>query len=110
MIFTEQAEYATFANETLKNQTRRPDCKVAEVILTNMVAKIIIRFCLLNQSKSILKSEIEVLRNTHRYVRFTSFSSGGFTIAALVNIPDGILVNPTVHCAILGSLLLNKLF
>ena len=45
MIFPEQAEYATFANEMLKSQTRKPDYKVAEVIiLTTMVAKIINRF------------------------------------------------------------------
>jgi hypothetical protein len=36
MIFTEQAEYATFANEMLKSQTRKPDYKVAEVILTTI--------------------------------------------------------------------------
>ena len=34
MIFPEQAEYATFANEMLKNQARKPDNKVAEVILS----------------------------------------------------------------------------
>ena len=39
MIFPEQAEYATFANEMLKNQARKPDYKVAEVILITMVAK-----------------------------------------------------------------------
>ena len=36
MIFPEQAEYATFANEMLKNQARKPDHKVAEVILTRI--------------------------------------------------------------------------
>ena len=36
MIFPEQAEYATFANEMLKSQTRKPDYKVAEVILTRI--------------------------------------------------------------------------
>ena len=39
VIFPEQAEYATFANEMLKNQARKPDYKVAEVILITMVAK-----------------------------------------------------------------------
>ena len=37
MIFPEQAEYATFANEMLKNQTRKPDHKVAEVIITRIL-------------------------------------------------------------------------
>ena len=75
MIFPEQAEYATFANEMLKSQTRKPDYKVAEVILTTMVAKIISRFCLLNQSKSIFKYEIKVLRNTQMFfVRWIYYS------------------------------------
>ena len=51
VFFPEQAEYATFANETLKNQTRRPEYKVAEVILTrifNFCPKIMRHFCLPN--------------------------------------------------------------
>ena len=52
MIFPEQAEYATFANEMLKSQTRKPDYKVAEVILTRIFKfcpKIMRHFCPINQ-------------------------------------------------------------